>query len=381
MFTRLLNLCGLYLGPERDLMLPAPDNQDGFWENLRFVALNDAILAQLDGAWDVPPKTVAGWEQSPELIMPRLQAHALIEQFAGREPWGWKDPRNSLTLAFWRDLLPGMKVCICLRNPLEVAQSLEKRNGVSLAMGLNLWLEYHQQLLAAVPTGQRIVTHYDSYFHDAPRELSRVLQRLEIPASEKLIAEASNTVCGSIRHIRVRTQSLLEARLPEEVLSCYLNLCAEAGPVHQEVLEYDPVAETSNLSTEAGGRSFFTGLRILQLETEVRTLRKQVIEKAAALTHAEADVQAMRREMSGAAWALVCALRRLWRTLAPPGSVRERLLRACARAPISAVRGTVRLGTTLLRGVARSLASTGTTNNSAESAPPLPDRTSDRRAA
>ena len=44
MLTRLLHRCGLYLGEEKDMMPAAADNPDGFWENVRFVKINDEIL-------------------------------------------------------------------------------------------------------------------------------------------------------------------------------------------------------------------------------------------------------------------------------------------------------------------------------------------------
>jgi Uncharacterized protein conserved in bacteria len=56
MLTRLLHACGLYLGPQNQLMPPQADNPDGFWEHLGFVALNDELLSELGGAWDLPPK-------------------------------------------------------------------------------------------------------------------------------------------------------------------------------------------------------------------------------------------------------------------------------------------------------------------------------------
>ena len=34
MLARLLHSCGLYLGPDTDLMPGRADNPDGFWENL-----------------------------------------------------------------------------------------------------------------------------------------------------------------------------------------------------------------------------------------------------------------------------------------------------------------------------------------------------------
>ncbi|HZS16634.1 MAG TPA: hypothetical protein VFA51_01750, partial [Candidatus Udaeobacter sp.] len=56
MLTRLLHSCGLYLGSKDELMAAQADNPDGFWEHLGFVALNDELLSQLGGAWDLPPK-------------------------------------------------------------------------------------------------------------------------------------------------------------------------------------------------------------------------------------------------------------------------------------------------------------------------------------
>ena len=56
MLTRLLHACGLYLGPQEELMPAQTDNPDGFWEHLGFVALNDELLNAVGGAWDLPPK-------------------------------------------------------------------------------------------------------------------------------------------------------------------------------------------------------------------------------------------------------------------------------------------------------------------------------------
>jgi hypothetical protein len=39
MIARLLNLCGLYLGPEAELDAIGFDNKAGFWENPHFVQL------------------------------------------------------------------------------------------------------------------------------------------------------------------------------------------------------------------------------------------------------------------------------------------------------------------------------------------------------
>lgn len=82
-------------------MPAAADNPDGFWENLRFVKLNDEILNALGAAWDLPPRSESSFD-SDTLAPQRAKAHLLLNSFADHHKWGWKDPRNCLTLPFGR---------------------------------------------------------------------------------------------------------------------------------------------------------------------------------------------------------------------------------------------------------------------------------------
>jgi hypothetical protein len=233
MVTRLLNLCGLYLGPETDLSAAAFDNEAGFWENRRFVSLNEEALARLGGGWDLPPAVRQGWESNDEMIPLAGDAAEIIGHFSPHKLWGWKDPRNSIMFPFWKKLIPDLRIVVCIRNPVEVARSLSKRNYSSLAFGLNLWLAYHQRLLSDTRTGERVVTHYDSYFHDPPSELQRVLRLLDMSASSETIEHACSTVSAHLRHSRVTTQEMAEIKVPRDVTDCYLRMCDEAGAVYQ----------------------------------------------------------------------------------------------------------------------------------------------------
>ena len=49
MITQLLHRCGVNLGPPEQLMPASINNTDGFWENLRFVRLNERLLAASGG--------------------------------------------------------------------------------------------------------------------------------------------------------------------------------------------------------------------------------------------------------------------------------------------------------------------------------------------
>src|SRR5262249_546900 len=162
-------------GPQKELMPPQGDNPDGFWEHLGFVALNDELLNELGGAWDLPPKpdeNFAHWQLDPVHDKARL----LIESFDSARVWGWQDPRNSLTLPFWQKLLRALKTLIVVRNPLEVGHSMRRRNGTSYAFGLRLWEIYNRRLIEKAKNQQGLVTHYDLLFEDAKSELLRIAQ-------------------------------------------------------------------------------------------------------------------------------------------------------------------------------------------------------------
>jgi hypothetical protein len=228
MVTRLLEACGLYLGKGRDLMPPAPDNPEGFGENVRFVELNEALLTALGGGWDRPPEVGSGWERGESLAGLVSRAELLVGEFAGHEPWGWKDPRNSLTVPFWARVADPLKVVVCVRNPLEVALSLRRRNGISLALGLALWAEYYERILATTVADWRIITAYDAYFGSARLELRRVTDFVGLPFEAAALERAVGLAVPWLRHFRLEPSHLRRAAVPPEVLGLYRALCAEA---------------------------------------------------------------------------------------------------------------------------------------------------------
>jgi len=229
MVAQMLHLCGLNLGPEKELSFSFASNPDGHWEHPGIRTLNDEILNEFGGGWDWPPAWPAGWATSPRLQELRSKAGEILEGFRGHDCWGWKDPRSSLTLPFWKALLPEMKFVICLRNPLEVAMSLQARGMSSYQFGLALWKAYYRCIIDATSPDERIVTHYESYFPDPTAELRRVLARLQLPVTESALASCRATVKAGLRHHGLTAQDLLDAEADREVISLYNALCREAG--------------------------------------------------------------------------------------------------------------------------------------------------------
>jgi hypothetical protein len=224
--ARSLASAGLYLGEDEELMPPAPDNPEGFFEHRAFVRLDDDLLEATGGAWDHPPLTPPLSADDPRVAHLRVQGTRLTEQLDHRSPWGWKDPRACLTAGFWMDLLPDLRVVVCVRNPLEVALSLKQRNQSSYAHGLALWSAYYRALLDAVDPETRMVTHYESHLGEPESELRRLVDFVGLPAETE--SELSPQVKPSLRHQRVEV-TMAEAGVEPDTIALYASLCEEAG--------------------------------------------------------------------------------------------------------------------------------------------------------
>jgi hypothetical protein len=232
MIANALRLAGLYLGPDANFLPPATDNPSGFFEHAGFVHFNEDLLAATGGAWDHLPACPPMAADDPRVAPLRDRATQLVDELAVVPTWGWKDPRTSLTVRFWLDVVPDLRVVVCLRHPLEVALSLKRRNNTSYAHGLSLWHGYYNALVDAVPRDRRIVTHYDAHFRDPTAEAARLIDFAGLPQAG--VPEAVAARDPGLRHHRLDI-TLGEAGVDPETTQLYERLRSEAG---------DPIAPT-----------------------------------------------------------------------------------------------------------------------------------------
>ena len=190
--TNALRHCGMDLGDPASLMQPKLDNPDGFFEHLGFVELNTDLLQAFGGDWDLPPQFPLGWEESPAIERLRARGDELLATSFGKAPHAvWKDPRNSLTLPFWRARGVPLKVIVCLRGPVTAARSLHRRGGQSLRCGLRLWTTYYRAIASAMDGIEVLVTHYDALRAFPDRELGRVLKFAQIGVTREQYSSAT----------------------------------------------------------------------------------------------------------------------------------------------------------------------------------------------
>jgi GT2 family glycosyltransferase/glycosyltransferase involved in cell wall biosynthesis len=333
MLTRLLHACGLYLGPESALMPAQADNPEGFWEHLGFVAVNDELLNELGGAWDLPPTADENFSD-PRLGPLRMKARLLIEGFDSTDVWGWKDPRNSLTLPFWQDVLPGLKTLIIVRNPLEVAYSMRERNGTSYSFGLRLWEIYNRRLIETATAQQHLVTHYDLFFEDPESELRRTAHFIGLPDAE--VANAAALVRRQKRHTRFSIDDLIDARVSGEVIQFYRALISEAKGKTGKTSQGTKQGEPHLLPGAVSRLDSFVPERIAHIQHLERELRQlslhlarqdhEILAKSISLAESEAQVEELRNRLRKQ----LQAAKRLCRLLDDAGNAAARL-RSSAR--------------------------------------------------
>ena len=121
-------------------------NPLGHFEDRDFLKINVAILAEAGGSWNHPPQAIKILENGKKYF-PQIQnlLDSRREITRGR-PWGWTDPRTSLTLELFVPYLSNAFFIWCQRNPDEIAASLWKRNKILLDEGLELAKVYEDRI-------------------------------------------------------------------------------------------------------------------------------------------------------------------------------------------------------------------------------------------
>ena len=160
--TGALRHCGAWTGEDAELTEANAENPTGFWERRDVRPICDRLLRSAGADWwkiatfdpDAIPHAILV-EQKREFG----QVVALLDK---HPTWVLKEPRLCLLLPVLRDHITN-PVCIHIyRNPLEVARSLQTRNGFSISAGLALWEAYNRRALSASKNLPRVFV-----FHEA----------------------------------------------------------------------------------------------------------------------------------------------------------------------------------------------------------------------
>lgn len=187
--ARSINLLGVYLGESEHLLSPQEDNPHGFWEHLNIIDIQNRILWELGVSWDTPVPLEELWWKKPEMIPFRHEIKKFIhQQMISQNLWAWKDPRTCLLLPLWLDILEevGVEVnfVISIRNPLDIANSLLKRNNIPIQKTLGIWMNYMISVARWTANSKCILVSYDEFLDDWHNQLFNLSQQLHLPWPE-----------------------------------------------------------------------------------------------------------------------------------------------------------------------------------------------------
>ncbi len=215
--ARVLNISGCDL--PATLLEANPTNEAGHWESRKIVFLNNEILASAGSSWRDWNPLNPQWYASPVAGRFRRRAQeALVSEFGDSAFFVLKDPRICRLLPFWIEAVRayGAEPMIVspIRNPLDVAASLEKRDGIVPSIGHLLWLRHVLDAEKDTRGMKRAWLLYNAFLSEPYAMVDAIGDALGVswPRSTSVDAqiELDEFVCPSIRHHWSSDAQLLE---------------------------------------------------------------------------------------------------------------------------------------------------------------------------
>ena len=308
--TRVINLLGARLS--NGLMPALTDNNEaGFWESSAVYRLNEDLLESAGSRWDDWRRFNTDWFRSP--VVGEFEARALevLNEDLGQATFfALKDPRICRLVPFWKNVLHAfgaqVKCVLPIRQPLEVAASLQSRDGFSLPKSTMLWLRHVLDAEAATRELPRAFVTYDELLGDWRASARKLSDSLEIAwprFSARSEVEIDRFLENRHRHHRVPEEQLAEhPELADWVHATYgalLQLChAEDTPRPTERLERvraDFDRACSNLGPLVREEELHREVAENEASTSASTITQQAAELQALQT-ARDELQAELRE-------------------------------------------------------------------------------------
>jgi hypothetical protein len=252
--TRMINLLGADV--TRKLAPPqAGINERGFWESTAIFPIHDEMLLGLGSAWDDSLPLPDGWLESEVVRQAKAKLLAEINaDFSNSQVFVVKDPRLARLLPLWLEMLDELGVesiiVVPFRHPLEVAQSLAKRDRLPTAASLLLYTRSNLEVELASRGRPRVLVPYEQLLADWRRFAARLREimgsRLP-PPSAAAAAEIDNFLAPDLHHEKFSRETLAaELEVPAVVVETYERMVEAVAQGDDTVLRrpFDRLRET-----------------------------------------------------------------------------------------------------------------------------------------
>ena len=187
------------------------ENPRGFFESEPLMRAHDALLASAGTRWHDWRQLDPQWLPSPEAERHRRKIETLlIEEFGDKPFIVVKDPRICRFLTFTLSALDKIGktpvVIIPVRNPLEVALSLQRRDDFALSKSILLWLRHVLEAEFHSRHTPRCFLSYEQLLTDWRYCIDRVTAKVGISwpdHPERSAAEIDDFLTSELRRERV----------------------------------------------------------------------------------------------------------------------------------------------------------------------------------
>lgn len=178
--ARLLNLMGIYFGPEGSALDYAqPEQNVGCWERTDIRELHDNLLRGLGLSWEQPgayPLTLP--TQSAERF--QQGAAARLHDLDAHRPCLLHDSRLPLVLGYWLPLLEVPVGVHVYHSPLQTAQRIHEQEGLPLHIGLALWEYYHLAALQSWGSAPLLLIDYAQLCAEPEAQILHLYEQLQV---------------------------------------------------------------------------------------------------------------------------------------------------------------------------------------------------------
>ena len=203
MCSNMLHMLGADMASE---VHAAPANAKGHWERPRLVDTNDAIFGFFRRPWGSPSHVLdmpEHWLGDPRVEELRRRSVRWLQPHMGAlRPYGFKDPRTTLLLRFWKQVFVEIgatpRYVFCVRNPAQVARSLFARDSMERGQAEYRWLHYNIEAVRAMAGLPVCIIPYEHWF-DRPQETAvRLAAHVGLP--EPSAAAVRRVIDADLRH-------------------------------------------------------------------------------------------------------------------------------------------------------------------------------------
>lgn len=319
--TRALSLLGAAL--PSNILGPGRGNESGHWEPERLIAFHDKMLKELGSRWndwralDLTTLTARRREEVKSEV-----AQLLKVEFGEAQLFILKDPRICRFVPLYQEVLDELAVTpryvLPLRNPLEVVESLERRDGLTKAEAGLLWLRHVLDAEAATREHGHVVISYERFLGDWRARLSALSSRIKVAwpnTIDDIEPRVAEFLQSDLRHHARTTEDLLtDPMLRTWISDAYAALLAleqnrdvgaavgeldrvrrefnNACPVISQLMDTLVQRETALSAARtslavAEGKAAQRSTVIAARETVIAAREKDIVELKAALTAAE----------------------------------------------------------------------------------------------